>query len=254
MKRIIVNADDFGINDVVTSEIERQILAGNVSSTTVMANGSSLEEVKRFASQHPEVSFGVHLCLSEFSSITKSEGLYHADLTDENGQFIQKAIFHLKNLKDNMVQNAIREELNAQIDVVSSLRFPISHADSHHHVHTIYTLRGLFADVLEKRGISKIRIGADFRSFQTRRHILIWARRMVLNQYYKKLFTTADAFYSYSEYVKMMGREQVVELMCHPGHPEKKYRDEMELVELKIALKDGNTNLISYNELPVTDC
>lgn len=251
MTRIIVNADDFGINEVVTSEIERMILAGAVSSTTVMANGECLEEVKRFAVDHPEASYGIHLCLSEFDSITKSEGLHQIGLIDDNGRFVHKAIFHLKNLNDKEVQKAIREELNAQIDIVSSLGFPVSHADSHHHVHTIYPLRELFADVLQKRGIKRVRLSSDFLTFRTRRHLIIWLRNMRLKNYYKSQFITTETFYSYADYMRMGIKrdEQVVELMCHPGHPGQQYRNEMKLVEAKAAVKDANVKLVTYNEL-----
>ena len=251
MKKIIVNADDFGINEFVTSEIERQILAGNVSSTTVMANGNNLEEVKHFASQHPEVSYGVHLCLSEFSSLTKSEELFRSGLTDENGVFVHKAIFHLKNLKENIVRKAIRDELNAQIDVIQSLGFPISHADSHHHVHTIYPLHETFINVLKKRGINKVRLGADFCNWQSKRHLILWMQRVKINKKFKSQFITTDAFYSYAEYIRCGASkgDETVELMCHPGHPGQLYREEMKLVEAKDAFIDGDIKLITYNDI-----
>lgn len=250
MRRIIINADDFGINEVVTAEIERQILAGNVSSTTVMANGGCLEEVKRFASEHPEVSFGVHLCLSEFDSLTKSEGLKLAGLIDDGGCFIHKTVFGLKNLSDKAVKKAIREELNAQIDTVVALGFPISHADSHHHVHTIYPLRELFADVLRNRGIKKVRLGGDFRTMRMKLHVCNWIQRSRLNKYYQKLFTTADGFYSYAEFIDdgwPVNNGETVELMCHPGHPGLKFREEMERMEQ--TARPYDIKLISYNEL-----
>ena len=252
MKKIIVNADDFGINEVVTAEIERMVELGAISSTTVMANGACLDDVRRFASLHPEVSFGVHLCLSEFCSITKSVGLHRAGLTDENGNFLHKAIFRLNNLDDAEIKKAIREELNAQIDVVSGLGFSVSHADTHHHVHTIYPLRGVFAEVLKDRGIKKLRLGGDFRTLRMKAHVILWMRQRELNRYYKNCFTTTDAFYSYSDFLKYgMNKdgEKIVELMCHPGHPGKIYRDEMSLVEAKEALKENNIKLISFNEL-----
>ena len=245
MKQIIINADDFGINEVVTSEIERMILAKAVSSTTVMANGVCLDEVRRFAASHPEVSYGIHLCLSEFSSITKSDGLYRSGLIDGNGRFIHKAVFHLPNYYDEDVCKAIIEELNAQIDVVNSLGFQISHADSHHHVHTIYPLQNLFTQVLHKRGIDKIRLGMDFRSFRMKRHLIQWMQRVRLNSYYRSQFITTESFASYSNGC----RGCCVELMCHPGHPAKPYRDEMKLVEAKTVLKDSDVKLITYNDL-----
>lgn len=252
MKQIIVNADDFGINEVVTAEIERMVKLGAISSTTVMANGTCQNEVKRFASLHPEVSYGVHLCLSEFGSITKSEGLHRAGLTDEQGNFVHKAIFRLENLDDAEIRNAIKEELNAQIDVVSGLGFPVSHADSHHHVHTIYPLREVFSEVLRTRGIKKVRLGRDFLTFRMKVHLGQWIQRVKLNNFYFSQFTTTNAFYPYSEYMKCglnRNDEKIVELMCHPGHPELGFRDEMLMVEAREALKVDSIKMISYNDL-----
>lgn len=252
MKQIIVNADDFGINEVVTAEIVRMMELGAISSTSVMANGACLDEAKRLADLHPEVSFGVHLCLSEFGSITKSIGLHRAGLTDEDGYFVHKAIFRLKNLDNVEVKKAIKDELNAQIDVISGLGFPVSHADSHHHVHTIYSLREVFAEVLNDRNIKKLRIEEDFLSLRMKAHVGLWIRHRNLNKYYQSRFTTTDAFYSYSEYLKFgknKDKEKIVELMCHPGHPGEQYRNEMKLVESKDALSLNNIKLISYNEL-----
>lgn len=251
MKKIIVNADDFGINEIVTSEIERMIEKGCVTSTTVMANGKCLDEVKRFASLHPEVSFGVHLCLSEFDSITKSEGLFRAGLTNENGGFIKKAIFDLNNLKDTEVQRAIIEELNAQIEVVKALNIPVSHADSHHHVHTIYPLRNIFVSVLKEQGIGKIRLGADY-ALHSRIHVRGWLHREWLNRLYKKNFITADTFSSYARYMKGVfkcERENVVELMCHPGHPAEHYQIEMKLVQECAVMKTNDIQFISYLDI-----
>ena len=250
MKKIIVNADDFGINEVVTTEIERMIEAGAVSSTTIMANGTCLNEVGRFVSSHSDVSFGVHLCLSEFDSLTKSEGLARSGLIDEKGKFIRMSIFNNKNLNEEYVRRAIQDELNAQIDVIESLGIPISHADSHHHVHTIYALREVFAETLRKRNISKIRIGSDFSKLRMKAHLCLWLKRKLLNDFYIKRFVTTDAFYSYAEFLNggfSLNGKGTIELMCHPGHTGKDFQNEMRLVEEKQALK--NAKLISYNDL-----
>ena len=247
-----MNADDFGISKQVTSEIERMIDMGAVSSTTVMANGTCLDEVKRFAVTHPEVSFGVHLCLSEFDSITKSDALRQTGLTDELGRFIHKSVFHLKDYNNTVLRRAIREELNAQIDVVNSLGFPVSHADSHHHVHTIYPLKEIFAEVLNKRCIKRLRLGGDFLSMRMKAHVGLWVHRIKLNKFYRENFITTNGFYGYAEFLQAgcpINDGAVVELMCHPGHQGKQYQNEMVFVENKSVLADKSISILSYNEL-----
>ena len=240
MKRIIVNADDFGINEVVTSEIERMVELGAISSTTVMANGACL----------PVISFGVHLCLSEFGCVSKSQALKQYGIIDDNGCFVHKQIFKIRKFDDDL-KTAIKDEINAQIQIVKSLGFPISHADSHHHVHTIYPLRELFAEVLQENGIERIRMGQDSGNWRSKRHFVQWMNRVRLNRFYSSRFLTTDSFYSYSEYLSSKHHitEEVVELMCHPGHPGKKYRDEMKSVEDRIVLNQEKIKMITYNEI-----
>ena len=76
MRRLIVNADDCGISDTVNKSIAELLEMGRVSSVSVLANGASLNGAldlyERFGS---EVSFGVHLNLTEGSPLTESQVL-----------------------------------------------------------------------------------------------------------------------------------------------------------------------------------
>ncbi len=286
MVQVIINADDFGINPIVTSEIERMIELGIVTSTTIMANGSCLDEVKRFALLHPKASFGIHLCLSEFDSITKSETLQRYGIIDSNGQFIKFAIFNVKRFPDDL-KKAIKQELIAQVDIIKSLNIPISHIDSHHHVHTIYQLHDVFEEVMACYGFNKIRLGTKVEPIRmvrqrffnrsessvpagektdgpikTHRNIVkrigsllsATVYRYLLNRRLHSLYKTTDAFFSYSSFLQRLHEREVikykaVELMCHPGHPGRNYQDEMHMVEAKIIETGSIIELISYNEL-----
>ena len=248
MTRIIVNADDFGASVIVNKEIERMILERAISSTTIMANGAHLDEACSFAKNHPSVSYGVHLCLSEFDSITKSPILHKYGVTDEDGRFIRMAIFHISRFPDDLLC-AIKEELLAQIRVLKSYNLPFSHCDSHHHVHTIWGLQNIFKEVLQEEGFSKIRIAWHDSTYNKLRHPVRSFKRGLIIWFYKKHFKTTDAFYSYASFINCSraGRYNSVELMCHPGHP--KYITEYKLVQNKKALTDGDIGLITYNDL-----
>lgn len=252
MYKIIINADDFGINHIVTGEIMRLIEKNYISSTTIMANGLCLDKVKDFAVDHPDISFGVHFCLSEHSSITKSSVLNKYGLTDKNGNFIHKAIFKIKKI-DSTLKLAIKEELIAQYRIIKELGIEVSHADSHHHVHTIPTLTSVFDDVFEQCSISKIRLNHEFTTFRQKVHFFKMYKKWRQNMYYKKKYLTTDNFYSYSSFCSIVKRikdnNQTIELMCHPGHDGKLYRTEIEILSNKLLNNLINFELISYNDL-----
>lgn len=248
MHRIIINADDFGINEVVTREIERMIEQGSISSTTIMANGECLEEVAAFAKAHPEISYGTHLCLSEFESLTKSPVFLKYGIMNDEGYFIRMAIFGIHRFRCDLL-DAIRDELYAQIKVIKSLGIPLSHCDSHHHVHTIYGLHSTFEQVIKDTGFTKVRIPRDVYRHDLWRHPCISQKQLAVIRFYKSTCTTTDAFCSYSEYMRNPRKYegQTIELMCHPGH--ERFANEYQMVQKQIALQGNEVKLITYNEL-----
>ena len=250
---VIINADDFGINQVVTSEITRLIRSGLITSTTIMANGTELDTVKEVVATNPSISFGVHVCLSEFSSLTKYKVFHDNHLTDDSGKFIKKAIMQIKHPSDDLKQ-AILDEILAQIGTIQSLNVPISHIDSHHHVHTIKWLYPLFCEAAKTYGIKKIRLGQEFLDVRSKLHLLQYWERNTLNKHIKGSFTAADMFMSYSNSLKYLStikkcKVQTLELMCHPGHPSEKYAKEIREIESGLLNKVLDYTLISYNDL-----
>lgn len=165
--------------------------------------------------------------------------------------FNRKAIFNIKHFNSQLLK-AIKEELSAQIEVVKSMNIPISHADSHHHVHTIYPLKELFAEVLKEHGIQKIRLGREFDSLRMKIHISLWWKRNQLNKFYSSSFNTASLFSPYDYFIHRhpaLKEDSVIELMYHPGHPEHKFKSEIKLIEKDTLGKIIDYELISYNDL-----
>ena len=76
MNAVIINADDCGINKEVDAEIERFIQLGKITSTTVMANMDDLEGAKNLYDLYKDnISFGVHVNLTNGEPLTKSQAL-----------------------------------------------------------------------------------------------------------------------------------------------------------------------------------
>ena len=65
MRRLIVNADDFGMSRSVNRGVIRAHAEGIVTSTTLLANGASFDDAVALAHAHPGIRVGVHLNVVE---------------------------------------------------------------------------------------------------------------------------------------------------------------------------------------------
>lgn len=288
MNRVIINADDFGINKTVAAETIRLLRDGKISSATIMANGTALDEVKVAVADFPNASFGVHLCLTEYQSLTKSEILEKYHITDGNGDFAKRAIFNVSSFPEELCL-AIKHELSAQIEKLLDMGIPISHADSHHLVHTnIAALSGCFVEVFDRYGIKRVRIGEEIKvsrvlynnlirkaaenhtdsgenttvgneSGETIGYVARMKRlvassneRRITNRLYHQNFSTTDVFNSYNGFLAtgaQLKNNGCVELMCHPGHTNQEYVSEINKIEQKKLDALLQYTMISYNNL-----
>jgi len=70
-KRIIINADDFGLCDRVNKAVAQAHTDGVLTSATIMANMPAAGEAVKTAKKLPDLSVGVHLNLSEGRAVSK---------------------------------------------------------------------------------------------------------------------------------------------------------------------------------------
>lgn len=271
MIRIIINADDCGYSPEVNSAIDYALTRKVISSTTIMANSNYLEEVHHMVERHPEVSFGIHLNLTEGPSLMKSPIFREKGITDENGCFIRGNSKRCL-LPDSQLTKAIYDEWDAQMDLlINKEGFPISHVDGHHHCHTWMGLQVVLVDLMKKYGIKKARNKYFFPTTSSitalKEHILrliepIGNRMPQLQEkvYYYTYnrilksndIITTDYFGAYDYLSSILNQRELqgktIELMCHPGLPD--YQKEYDLI-LKNAFGIDNNKytLISYKDL-----
>lgn len=130
MKKIIVNADDFGLSTSVNQAILDVYQRGNLTSTTLMVNMPGTQEAVQIAKAHSGLSVGLHFCLTEGRALTKV-----SSLTDEQGMFFsrQKLIARCAAGKVHLAD--IRREFQAQVDFFPKNGLTLAHIDSHQHCH-----------------------------------------------------------------------------------------------------------------------
>jgi predicted glycoside hydrolase/deacetylase ChbG (UPF0249 family) len=222
--KIIINADDLGHSKVVNDAIFELLNRRQITSTSILANSPCFEHAVTQIRNFKSTSFGVHLNITEFHPLTKQRAFRDSGLLDETGKFngsIYKAKPSLRLL------SAIEEEWAMQVQRVLDASVPISHFDSHHHVHTIPWLF-LSLNKLQKRfSIWKVRTTLNLyepEKFVPSRILLLkkkfwnWALRNVNSTKTTDLFTSFKWFIAATQKHDDLGNASTAELMCHPGY------------------------------------
>ncbi len=160
MRRLIVNADDFGLHAAVNRGILAAHTAGIDSSASLMASGAAFDEAVQFARQCPELGVGVHLTLVGARPVLPAADV--SSLVDEAGVFHGSYPLFIKRLlrgKIRLVQ--VERELAAQIDRIRMAGIQPSHLDSHQHLHVLPGIGGIVLDLAQRFSIRAIRIPAE---------------------------------------------------------------------------------------------
>ena len=136
MRRLIVNADDFGYTTGVNRAIVEAHTRGIVTSTTLMANGPAFSEAAHLATGAPRLSVGCHVVLIDGAPLLPPSEI--SSLCGENGKpsfrdgLISFAARAMAGLLDG---EEIEAEATAQIRRVQSSGIVVSHFDTHKHTH-----------------------------------------------------------------------------------------------------------------------
>lgn len=136
MRRLIVNADDFGLTAGVNRGIAETHHTGIVTSTTLMANSGAFDDAVQLARSHPELSVGCHLVLVDGSPVLGADNV--SSLMDPRipGHFRQNISgFAFRALSGRLDAGEIEAEATAQIRKLQSAGIQVSHIDSHKHTH-----------------------------------------------------------------------------------------------------------------------
>jgi len=155
-KRIIINADDFGLCDGVNKAVAQAHTAGVLTSATIMANMPAADEAVKMAKQMPSLGVGVHLNLFEGKPLSKDNGI--DCLLNADGSFaFSPAKLSLLSIGRHKIRNAIRTELTAQIQWVIDNGLKPTHLDSHKHIHSFPSIFPIVCDLARRFEITAIR-------------------------------------------------------------------------------------------------
>ncbi len=158
IRRLIINADDFGFSRAVTDGIIYAHTHGILTSTTLMATMPDCDRAMDIARGHPGLGVGIHLCLTQ--GTPRSTKLKH--LISADGQFprtvlqlLQRISFHRQALEE------VKAEWAGQIEYALSRNLHPTHFDSHKHIHHWPALGRIALDLAEEYKIGSLRCARE---------------------------------------------------------------------------------------------
>jgi predicted glycoside hydrolase/deacetylase ChbG (UPF0249 family) len=119
LKRLFINADDFGFTRDVNAGIIQAHREGVLTSTTLMANGDAFDDAARLARETPTLDVGCHLVLVQGHSLL-------------DGRCFPESPVPLVFQKVDAYA-----ELRAQIQKICAAGIRPTHLDSHKHTHLL---------------------------------------------------------------------------------------------------------------------
>jgi predicted glycoside hydrolase/deacetylase ChbG (UPF0249 family) len=206
VKRLIVNADDFGRSPGVNTGVLDAHTRGIVTSATVLVlENSAARGIREAAERGRGLSLGLHFALTGGGPpAAPARDVLHVA---PGGRFPR----HREELPDRLPEAEVAAELEAQIGIFECLaRKPPSHLDSHHHVALHPSVGPAFAAVAKKRSLPARAASEE-------------ARRSLRAAGVKTPDRFVDTFYGPGVARDVLERileelpEGTTEVMCHPG-------------------------------------
>jgi chitin disaccharide deacetylase len=215
--RLVLHADDLGLNRAVTDGILRGFREGPLTSTSLLANAPdvprAVEQWKtlladqaagrlpsaavRAALGDPPKPFdlGVHLNLTQGRPLLGNR--FPAELLDARGRFCGiYALFARLKWHGSRFGDAIRAELSRQVQMVCDLGLRPTHLNGHQYIEMIPGISEIVLELVAQFDIRVIRVAREqalWRSTVLRGHLGKWPLALVKRWYAGRLRSRVDA-------------------------------------------------------------
>ncbi len=155
-KRLILNADDFGLTKGVDDGIVRAHREGILTSATLMANGEAFDHAVALALVNPRLGVGCHLVLVGGKCVAPADQI--RSLADASGRLPDTLAEFITRVSTYTIRRAhIEIELRAQIEKIKRAGISPTHLDTHKHTHTHPRVLEALGGVAREFGITRIR-------------------------------------------------------------------------------------------------
>ena len=156
-RRVIFNADDFGLDMAVNEAVESAHRDGVLTTASLMVAAPAAEDAVTRARELPRLGVGLHLTLIDGAPLLPAEQV--RDLVDKQGRFA--ADLWLRGVRYfflPQVRKQLAAEIRAQFAAFAATGLELDHANAHKHLHLHPTVLTLMLDVGEEFGLRAVRL------------------------------------------------------------------------------------------------
>lgn len=233
MKRLIVNADDFGLTEGVNKGIISSFKKGIVTDASLIACGAAFPQAVALAKENPGLELGIHLTLIEEKPILRSEAI--PSLLGRDHRFYSHYTQFLTRFFTRRIRlSEMEKEFRAQIEKHLTANLILTHIDSHQHIHILPGIFEIVLNLAQEYQIPFIRTpnqgwlsstGWGLRN--VKRFLLAHLARRAKKIMEREKMITLDNFCGFLSSGKLSVEiislllshlpEGVTEMVCHPG-------------------------------------
>ena len=280
-KRLIINADDFGLCESVNKGIIDAHTKGVLTSTTIMSNMPAAGQAVELAKNTPALGIGVHLNLTAGKPLCLDSSIKL--LLNSQGYFaLSPSNLAIASLITGKVRTAIETELATQIQWLIDKGIKPTHLDSHKHIHAFPTIFPIVWRLAKRFGIPAIRYTFEPKQVsmlpwpltdrESRKRASTIRKMAIINRIQNPAFFKTDYLLGVNHVgkintvflhaVSLYNTALTAEVMTHPGYVYDLDTTQTRLVkqrEIEVealcnektrkSLKDAGIKLINYGQL-----
>lgn len=160
MRRLIVNADDFGSSREANEAVILAHRHGILTSASLMVSGEAFDHAVALAKENPGLAVGLHVTCVYGRPVMHPLEIPH--LVGKTGTFSSDPA--LAGLRYFFCRSARRElfrEISAQFEKFRRSGLNFSHVDGHCHLHVHPVVLNALVEICQSYGIKRMRIPAD---------------------------------------------------------------------------------------------
>ena len=137
MRRLVINADDFGLTPGVNRAIIEAHERGVATSATLMANGPAFDHAVQLAKSAPRLSVGCHVVLVDGAPVLEERQI--PSLIGKHPRQFEESLtaVALRAVRSRLKADELEAEITAQIRKLQSAGIHVSHLDAHKHIHIL---------------------------------------------------------------------------------------------------------------------